>query len=246
MRASAVAAAFLILIGALAWLAVPLPSGWSYVGLWPFTRGVSLDPRLLPLIGVPLGLGLGVLFGDLWFRVPPDEHPLRRRERHSSAVVLLTLLFSGALLLAAVLNEAVKPLSGALVLLCGTAALLTLIVALRGIADDRPVELRSHWGGLGGSQGGWRISGTAVALLLTLVLISTTVAVGLTRDSDQNQSDNGLTETNESANELAAGNPEPKNLIGAEPQAQNGAAPAAPPTAPVQANHADVTVNGIR
>ena len=195
-----------ILIGVLAWLAVPLPPNWSSVGLWPFETVASLDSRVLPLIGVPLGLGLALLFGDLWIKADANEDPLRRRERYSWMMVLLALLFAAALLLAAVANEAVNPLAGALVLLCGTAGLLALTLALRGLAEDRPVELKSHWGGLGGSQGGWRLSGTAIAILLSLILISTTVAVGLSDGSDKGEGNNTVANKAENETEAAESN----------------------------------------
>ncbi len=108
----------------------------------------------------------------------------------------LAIAVAGALLLAGVLTKGAKPVPAALIVLLGAAALFTIIAAAESLIAGSEVEVSSHWGGLGGSLGGWRISQTAILLLLALILVSATVMAG-----------NGLTaaETNQSVETNSSG-----------------------------------------
>jgi hypothetical protein len=62
------------------------------------------------------------------------------------------------------------------------------------------IGLSSHWGGLGGGLGGWKLTPATSAMLLALILLGATLAIGTRggEDASNNQSDNQVI-----ANELA-------------------------------------------
>ena len=66
---------------------------------------------------------------------------------------------------------------GALVLLLGGAALMALVTLLFELASGKDVGIESHWGGLGGSLGGWSLSSPIVALLIVLSCLGGIVAL---------------------------------------------------------------------
>jgi hypothetical protein len=66
----------------------------------------------------------------------------------------------------------------ALLLLLGGAAVACLLVALRRISKSgEPLEIESHWGGLGQGLGGWRVSSAAALLLCALCLAALAAVV---------------------------------------------------------------------
>jgi hypothetical protein len=127
----------------------------------------------------------------------------------------LGIAIAGGLLLAGVLTDDAKPVPAALILLLGAGALFTIIAAAERLIAGSEVEVSSHWGGLGGSLGGWRISQTAILLLLALILVSATVMAGnaltaaeTNKSVEANESgtaDSDATGESSEANEAGAG-----------------------------------------
>ena len=98
------------------------------------------------------------------------------RRTNVGQVTALAVIAVGILLIAGVLDGEVQPMRAALMLLLGGGALFTILVVVDRLAAGSEVEVSSHWGGLGGSLGGWRISQTAILLILALLLVSATLA----------------------------------------------------------------------
>lgn len=65
------------------------------------------------------------------------------------------------------------------------AVALTVVFVIRVRACD-PVELRSHWGGLGGTTAGWRASPSLIALIGAVVAWLMSAALGLYGASMEN------------------------------------------------------------
>ena len=69
--------------------------------------------------------------------------------------------------------------SGTAVLMCvfGVVVLLTCISIMERLQAGEAFEIQSHWGGLGGGIGGWRISPLAGLTLIALIFAAATFAV---------------------------------------------------------------------
>ena len=86
------------------------------------------------------------------------------------------------LLIVAVAGGKAKPVTAATLLLAGTSALLATIRALAALRRGDGVAVDSHWGGLGGALGGWRLSGPTAITLFALLLLGATVALAAIAD----------------------------------------------------------------
>lgn len=174
--------AFLVL---LLWasLLIPTPTGFPHIPLYAVAVGGTVAtmfllgaiwafwPKAIPEqatgtgTGDDSGVGAG---GEKWIRP------------WTAAIAT-----AGSLLMAGVLLGRVAPLAAALVLICGAAALFVATLAAEHVARGNAVEISSHWGGLGGSQGAWRVSPALTLLLLALVLLGTTIGVARSGSGDE-------------------------------------------------------------
>lgn len=93
---------------------------------------------------------------------------------------------AAVLLIGGAIAGTVKPLPAALVLILGSATLLLALAAAERLKAGDGVEFNSHWGGLGGSLGGWKISSTTILLLLALIFLGAVIAVGTSPGSSGN------------------------------------------------------------
>ncbi|HEY5724276.1 MAG TPA: hypothetical protein VIT45_18345 [Allosphingosinicella sp.] len=111
-------------------------------------------------------------------------------------ITAIGVIMAGAILLAGVLAGEVKPLAAAMTLLLGGGALFTILAVADRLVAGAEVEVSSHWGGLGGSLGGWRISQTAILIVVALILVSATVALsgGLAEQDPANAQENVATD----------------------------------------------------
>ena len=66
-----------------------------------------------------------------------------------------------------------------LLLVLGSAALVATLRVVDRLHRGELIELQSHWGGLGGAIGGWRLSPVTGLLLVALVLVGGAIGVGV-------------------------------------------------------------------
>lgn len=176
----------LFLCGAIGWLLLvgpewaPLPDWWAV-------------DRVLPLWTVPLcGLltGLGATLLVLARTLEPEPAPGARvsdilsdgRLMPQRDVAWLTCLVAVALLIlatAAGVLDYLNPVNAALLVVGGVSTVLAVPYAYEAVRREEGIAFETHWGGLGGGLGGWRVSPAAALCLLALILCSSTVAVTL-------------------------------------------------------------------
>lgn len=103
-------------------------------------------------------------------------HPWERAERLAITliplVIILTLLGTAALLFMPDVDPAaradVKMLSLGMAAFFAAIAVLFLARLIGSLESGDSLSVESHWGGLGGGVGGWRISRAAVYLICTV------------------------------------------------------------------------------
>ncbi|QCO00886.1 hypothetical protein D3867_01695 [Azospirillum argentinense] len=61
----------------------------------------------------------------------------------------------------------------------GTAALILFSRLIDLVNQGEGIEFQTHWGGLGGGLGGWRLSPVVAIALVALVLLGSTAAIAL-------------------------------------------------------------------
>jgi hypothetical protein len=119
------------------------------------------------------------------------------------------------LLLASVLLGSTILVRTALVLTFAAAGIVAALRAITMVGVGIPIELRARYGGLGGGQGGWRLSRPASLLLIAAILLG--AAVGLA------QVDRGFELTRPVDGKLV---PEPTSKRGEPEKAPEAATPA--------------------
>ena len=153
-------------------LAVLSLAGWALL-LLPGTEVIWPGRDMgLPVFGIVVNLLLVATLIAV-----QRTHGVQPDSIRSQAVALV--LATGALLLAGIVFDKVEAVPAALLLLCGGAALLIGLTAAEQLKDGRTVEVTSHWGGLGGSLGGWRISPLVITIMLALIFLGAAVTAGL-------------------------------------------------------------------
>lgn len=223
--------AFLAVAGAGLWIALGIPSVATALSL------TALRPLALPLIGVPLGAGIAlILLGTDMVRDAAAAGRPSVLERPALATGAVAAGLS-LLLVPAAATGKVAPLTAALVLVLGIATLLTLAQVLRDISDGNGVGFESHWGGLAGGMGGWRLSPSATTLLLAIMLIGGVIAAGIgggggdTATEDNGSAEGKGADGNDSAdgNDIADGNDGAAEDEAADPEKAAPANSSAPP-----------------
>jgi hypothetical protein len=89
--------------------------------------------------------------------------------------------------LGGVLAQELSFLQATLIILFGSAALMAAARLIELLQRGEAIELQSHWGGLGGALGGWRLSPPASLLLLTLVLSAGLAGLATSVRSDRDE-----------------------------------------------------------
>lgn len=199
-KAKLVAAA--IVLGIAVWGSIMVPPDLAVpVRLWPGGPDAPVPVFLMPLLGVAAGWGAMRLWRG--FTAPPpatDAESDRPPPLPDSlfAILAVPVAALAVLVLVAVDAGAIEVLQAALLLVCGSLALTAGAYALAALREGDAVELSSHWGGLGGGLGGWRLSPVATMLLLTLIFLGTAVAVGGGRDEAE-AVENGVESSNQTS-----------------------------------------------
>lgn len=181
------------------------------VTIWPGVQRVW-PAASLPFVGAGTAL---VATAPFWiaglFPHRPDSDDEPRLPRAISFTLVLAAWGMVVLLCTGVARGAVDPVRAALVLACATATLVTAAYALAAMRRGDQIGMNSHWGGLGGGLGGWRISAPTATILLALVFLGATLAVvprtgEVSNKQDANEADanNSITANEVDANASAA------------------------------------------
>lgn len=178
------AAAGLLVLGLALWLGLGfspnVPVGYAAV-----SYRVLAPAATLPFIGVLVGASAATLY----FSVRATLRSLREAmgaTRTPGAPHLLdrfapllggAIIGAALLLIAAVEAEQIDAVRATLVLTLGVLTLLSAGYLLEDLARGNAIRIDSHWGGLGGSLGGWRVSQTLTLFLITLIFLGSMLAV---------------------------------------------------------------------
>lgn len=177
----------LVLLALSAALIAGMPAGQVLTVTLPLFR-LSAAPAgqvvwlvwVMAAVGAPAAV-VGFLLHTPWFRPQPTQParraaPLLDRLRPNGDLSFLLaspwreIVIFAALLLVSLLACLAGHLSvprAVLLSAFATAAIGAAIHAVQAL-EAEPFEMQSHWGGLGGGMGGWRLSRAAVLILLAL------------------------------------------------------------------------------
>lgn len=123
---------------------------------------------------------------------------------------LLILIFAlVGVIVAGLVNHQIQPLNAAMAIIFGGVTLLVGAHALEALRTEDGAGLESHWGGLGGGLGGWRLSRAAVLSLLIPLLVATTLVASI---ADPQRLFTALIKSTEGQSEEAKSN---KQVLGA-------------------------------
>jgi hypothetical protein len=168
------------------------------VHLWPW-GAVQLPTFALIALGFLGGVLTTILL--LW---------IKRNETLPVSWIYLAIFCLAVMGVAAARSGDLSFAKAMLVIVVGSAALMTAARAILLLGQGETIELHSHWGGLGGALGGWRLSPATSLVLLTLAFTGSAIGVILTKvDRDENRP--SPTEVNESKKEQAKAPPAPSN-----------------------------------
>lgn len=215
-------------LGGLGWvsMAVPLPPG-------DFTA----RPWVMPIAGVFLSF---LLFATIvQARVGRSETEGRRAATGGSLLLGAVVTIAGLMLTVGVAVQKVELIPALLVYLTGFAALLLVGAVVENQRKGEGVGFTTHWGGLGGSLGGWNLSPAAVFAVLAIFFIGVAAAIGLNDGSAGNRvsaddagssagQGNGQDKAAENLSGGGGGNAVPNGAATDPGNGQAGAAPQAP------------------
>jgi hypothetical protein len=233
-----------LVAGALLWSLWSVPVGSSQpFFVWQPTLPSSLGPLGLVAMAVGGGLVGASIFAWRAFRgrtvaAPPpnstvgtlrggdgDETGAGQRRRW---IVAGLIIVSAALLLAeAVRVGPLRPVEAALILICGALTVVAALFAIDSLASGEGLRFDSHWGGLGGGMGGWRLSPGSTLVLLTLIFLAATFSAvrffSPSGEGDSNAATTNAATTNAADNSVQARQDEtaPANSEGASGNAAN-------------------------
>lgn len=198
--------------------------------------GLALRDQDKLLIMLGAGVGTGAFYVaalQRWFSDQDEVPPHLRRSAGSArltqiATPLAAIAIFGAILLlreptiAVARDRAVA----ALIVLLGAAALIALIALLAELASGRGLEVESHWGGLGGSLGGWSISAPVVALLIVLACLGGMVALVAPMADEKGEKSEAVATPAPGPSPAPSPDPSPSPSASPSPAASPSASPA--------------------
>lgn len=131
----------------------------------PRATNVPVPQFVLLLIGMLLGGAAVFLLGhrSQWTSGP---------EETAIAAIAVLVLFGG-------IAGQIDFVRGAMLIIVGVATLLVLRQLVERMKAGESVEVQSHWGGLGGGLGGWRMSPAMVLLIVGIVLFGGALGLAL-------------------------------------------------------------------
>jgi len=163
------------LLGVAAWALLGF-GHWTDAPVWLAGSGRKIPVAWLPVVGLLVGGPLALLVQRL-LRPGENEGMIKpwKLEIFALGVIGLALILG----LAAAAG-AVRPIAAALTLVLGAATWMVALHALTTLHNQDGVRFESHWGGLGGGLGGWRLSTGAVLVLVLSVMAGATLMVAVT------------------------------------------------------------------
>lgn len=153
------------------------------LAVWPLSGTVQVAPAMVPLVGfvagfAAAGLSFGVyaLVREWSGRSPGTVGSISPGPVWAAAIgaVWIGLVL---LLLGAVIGHELRPMHAAVLLVCGSLAIVGAIYAFESLRNGNSVEFSSYWGGLGGGMGGWRISPVTTTIVLTIIFLGALIAI---------------------------------------------------------------------
>lgn len=135
--------------------------------------------------------------------------------RRGSNIGAWTVAGTGVVLLAAGLAAAVwaglldEPLRATLVGITGAVTLIASTFLIASLSRGEGLAVDSHWGGLGGGIGGWRISPSILLLAVSFIFLTATfAATGADFSMEEKPATDGTGETKAGASpETGSGQP---------------------------------------
>lgn len=135
----------------------------------PSASIVASALQYLPLFGAFVG---GMAFAGILFW-------LTRRIRILPPWTIVAVVCLAIIGLVGAFARQIDFVQAMLIVLLGSAALVAMVQAIDRLQRGESIELQSHWGGLGGALGGWRLSPVTSLLVLALVLAGGAIGVGV-------------------------------------------------------------------
>jgi hypothetical protein len=189
-------------------------------------------PQAWPAASLPLlGVGFTLVALGFWTQLrairrqryfyETDEPPRPLRSAGFVAVILASLGMAALLGLAAV-RGAVEPVPAAMLLVFGVGTLIAASSTLAELRNGGAIGLSSNWGGLGGGLGGWKLTPALSAMLLTLILLGATLAIGTRTNAIATNESTNEADSNAQAN--AAGDAAQEDAAGADEAGNTAAA----------------------
>ena len=149
-------------------------------------------------------LAAGICGGGLvWGFATPTLGTEQKRAIAYAAILPLVLATATLLLAAAVASGSIGPAKAALVLVLATLATLAGIRCFDQLAEGGQIGIESHWGGLGGSSGGWRLLPPTGLAILALSFAGGALALAVAEPADKTSN---ATDPADTANEAASAN----------------------------------------
>lgn len=165
-------------------LVIALTLGGGSAELRPV--GLSVTSLRIPTVlvlggGIVMGMALVRAFAE-WTAWPDGGGVPARKlvDRTLIPTSLIAAIYFGG---AASVAGSVPPVRIAIILALITAALLSGYRCLDALGRGEAIGVESHWGGLGGGSGGWRLLPTTVMAFLTLTFTSAAIIVALAEPS---------------------------------------------------------------
>jgi uncharacterized membrane protein len=121
-----------------------------------------------------------------------SDQSRRFRQQRRWTVAGIIIVLAALLLAAAGWRQPVSPVDAALVLICGSLTVVAAVFAIDSVAGGEGLRFDSHWGGLGGGMGGWRVSPTTTLVLLSLLFLAATFTAA-SFDGDERGTNNSTT-----------------------------------------------------
>ena len=166
----AAAAALLLLAGG---KRVEFGAGWWRFTDWPLWAVIALAIAVGAAAAVAAISVLRKIHGrfDPGTTTPPAPPPDRSPQRRW-LLALLVILSMLLLLGWGVYAQRLDPLSAALIMVFGAVSVVAGLASVESLERGESPSFESHWGGLGGGTGGWRISPNFTLILLSLIFLA--------------------------------------------------------------------------
>jgi hypothetical protein len=168
-----------LLVTSVACLALPLPAA---LVLW--AGGPAIPGLPVALVAFSIGLVVALLTINVFiawqtFPTSPSTMPGYRPRRPVRAMAISAA--AGAIAVAALRADDLPHAYAVLLAFFGLAALVAICNAAARLNEGDTLEFVTHWGGLGGGLGGWRLSPAAGLVVLAIVSASAAITVVLGR-----------------------------------------------------------------